>query len=174
MQWYVYLMTISGAVVFSWYSLILFGRPIRILLYLRREVLEQLVALANISTPKPRETAVTSREIREYEEVMRKLREADRIFRDLGSQLLAFGESESVICAATRLFSVDILAAGHGLNQLADAFSQPGLERSGLRRGVENALRAATPTGYRRHSPSNHLLDYQHRFLHLGDIGLTM
>jgi hypothetical protein len=164
----------SAAVVFSWCSLVLFGRPVRVLLYLRREVLKQLVALGTISTPKPREMAVTSRDIREYDEVMRKLREAQRLFHDLGSQLLAFRESEPTVCAAIRLFGVDILAAGHGLNHLAEAYSQPGLERSSLRDGVENALRVTTPASYRRHSHSNHLLDYQNRFLHLGDISLTM
>jgi hypothetical protein len=174
MQWYVYLITTSAVVVFSWYSLILLGRPVRELLYRRREVLKQLVALENVSAPKPREMAVTSREIREYEETMRKLREAQRILHDLGSQLLAFCESESIICAAIRLFGLDLLAAGHGLNQLAEAYSQPGRERSSLRHRVENALRVPTPTGYRRHGRSNHLLNYQSRFLQLGDIGLTM
>lgn len=174
MQWYVYLITTSAIVVFSWYSVILLGQPVRALLYLRGEVLKQLVALENISAPKPREMAVTSREIREYEEITRRLREAQRIFGDLGSQLLAFSESESTICAAIRLFGLHILAAGHGLNQLAEAYSQPGLERSGLRHRVENALRATTPTSSRRHGRSDHLLDYQNRFLQLGDIGLSM
>jgi len=68
MQWYVYLITTSAAVVFSWSSLVLFGRPVRVLFHLRREILQQLLALENISAPRPRETAVSSREIREYGE----------------------------------------------------------------------------------------------------------
>lgn len=174
MQWYVYLITISAAVVFSWCSLVLFGRPVRVLFYLRREVLDQLLALKDMSAPKPRETAVSSRDIREYDEAIRKLREAQRIFRDLGSQLLAFRESEPTICAAIRLLGLDIVAAGSGLNDLAEAYSRPGTERAGLRHEVENALRATIPTRYRRHSQSNHLLDYQHKFLHLRDIGFTV
>jgi len=173
MQWYVYLITTSAAVVFSWSSLVLFGRPVRVLFHLRREILQQLLALENISAPRPRETAVSSREIREYGEAMRKLREAQRIFCDLGSQLLAFRESEPTICTAIRLFGLDIVAAGSGLNDLAEAYSRPGSERAGLRHEVVNALRATTPTYYHRHSQSNQLLDYQHRFLHLRDIGFT-
>jgi hypothetical protein len=50
--------------------------------------------LGNISLPKPRETAVSSREIREYDQAVRNVRQAQRIFRDLGSRMLAFGENE--------------------------------------------------------------------------------
>jgi hypothetical protein len=164
-------MTASAAVVFSWSSFVLFGRPVQLLIGLRREVLAQLLAFGNIAAPKPRETAVSSRQIREYDEATRKLREAERTFRDLGSQLLAFHESEPTVCAAVHLFGLDILRSARGLKDLAEAYSRPGRERAGLRDEVEDALRVRTPTNYRRLSQSSHLLDYQHRFLHLRDIG---
>lgn len=172
MQWYVYLMTASAAVVCSWSSLVLFSRPVRLLSDLRREVLAQVLAFGNIATPRPRETAVTSQQIREYDEAVRKLREGKRIFRDLGSQLLAFRESEPTLCAMIRLFGLDIVAAGKRLNDLAETCSQPGPERLRLRHDIENALRVTAPT--RRGRRSNHLLDYQPRFLQLGDLAFTV
>ena len=173
MQWYVYLMTASAAVVFSWSSLVLFGRPVRLLFDLRRDVLAHLFLLGSIAVPSPRDTAVTSRQIREYDEAVRKLREAEQVFRDLGSRLLAFRESESMLCAMLRLFGLDLLAAGDRLNDLAATCSQPADKRAGLCHDIEDALRAATPAR-RRHSHSNHLLDYQHRFLRLDDVGLMV
>lgn len=172
MQWYVYLMTASATVICSWSSLVLFGRPVRLFCDLRRDVLVQLLAFANIAAPEPREMAVTSRQIRDYDETVRKLRDAERIFRDLGSQLLAFHESEPTLCAVLHVFGLDIVAAGSRLNDLAETYSRPGPERAGLRREVESALRATTPIRCRR--SSNHLLDYQHRFLQLGDVGFTV
>lgn len=174
MQWYVYLMTASALVVFSWSSLILFGRPVQLLFDLRREVFAQLLLFRNSATPKPREKAVTSRQIREYDEAVRKLRDAERIFHDLGSQLLAFHESEPTFCAMIRLVGLDIVAAGNRLNDLAETYSRPGPERAGLRHEVENALCVTTLTRCRRHSQSNYLLDYQHRFLQLSELGFIV
>ena len=173
MQSYVHLIAISAAVVFSWSSVVLFGQPIRALNNLRQEALDQILALGNVSTPIPRETAVSSRQIREYDEAMRKLREAQRIFYDLGSQLLAFSESEPLICTAIRLFGLDIVAAGNGLNNLAEHYLRPATERASLRHEVESALRVITLKRYRQHPQKQRLLEYQHRFLHLRDAGFT-
>jgi hypothetical protein len=174
MQWYVHLMTASAAVLCCRSLLILFGRPVRVLIDVRRVVLAQLLAYQNIALPKPRESAVTSRQIREYDEDVRKLREAERVFRDLGSQLLSFREIEPTLCAVLRLFGLDIVAAGSRLNDLAQTYSRPGSERADLQHEVENALRAAAPTRSRRQSQSSHLLNYQHRFLQLRDVGFTV
>ena len=171
MRWYVYLMTASAAVVLSWSSLVVFARPVRLLFDLRREVLAQLLAFENNAAPRPRETAVTSRQIREYDEAVRRLREAERIFRDLGSQLLAFRESEPALCAMTHLFGLDIVLAGNWLNDLAETYLRSGPESAGLRHDVESALRVTLPTRCRRRWQSDPLLEYQHRFLQLGDAG---
>ena len=114
MQWYASLITISATVFLAWVALELLGRPIRALVGLRRKALEQILVFEGISFPKPRETAVSSREIREYDQAMKNVREAHHIFHDLGSQLLSFGENEPVIRIAIGLFGFNIAAAGRG------------------------------------------------------------
>src|SRR5258706_12984923 len=94
MQWYVYLITISATAVLGWFAFELLGRPIRAFFELRRKVLEQLLVLGNIALPKPRETAGSSREIRQYDQAVRNVREEERVFPDVGSQIRAFGENE--------------------------------------------------------------------------------
>ena len=152
MQWYVYLITISATVFLGWTAIELLGRPLRAWLSLRRSILEQILALEGILLPKPRETAVSSREIREYDQAIRKVKEAQRIFSNLGSQLLAFGENESVICAAMGFFGFKIAAAGSGLISLSEAYSQADSDRAGLINEIKKALRliGPAPTSSRR------------------------
>lgn len=141
MLWYVYLMTISATAVLGWVALELLGRPIRALLNLRRNVLEQMLVLGNISLPSPRETAVSSREIHEYDQAMRNVRQAQGIFRDLGSQLLAFGENEPIAANAVASIGLNPVAAGSALIGLSMGYSRPDTDRAGLRNQIENALR---------------------------------
>ncbi len=173
MQWYVYLIMISATVVLSWSALELLGRPIRALFDLRRKVLEQMLVLENISLPKPREIVVSSREIREYDQAMRSMREAQDIFCNLGAQLLAFGENEPAISAAIGLFGLNIVAAGSALIDLSEAYSRPDADRAGLRNKIEKALRVtgATPATSRQSPRSNSLLEYQTKFIYLRDSG---
>ncbi len=118
MQWYVDLITISATAVLGWFASELLGRPIQALFELRRRVLEQMLVLEKISLPKPRETAVSSREIHEYNQAVRNVREAQRIVGDLGSQLLAFGENEPATRNALGLLGLNLVAAGSGLIKL--------------------------------------------------------
>jgi hypothetical protein len=141
MQWYVYLTTISATLVLGWVALELLGRPIRAFFELRRKVLEQMLVVENISLPKPRETVVSSREIREYDQAMRNVREAQRIFRELGSQLLAFGENEPAAGNAIAAIGLHPVAAGSGLIGLSVAYSRPNTDRAMLRNQIEKALR---------------------------------
>jgi hypothetical protein len=141
MQWYVYLTTISATVVLGWLAFELLGRPIRAFFDLRRKVLEQMLVLGNIALPKPRETAVSSREIHEYNQAVRNAREAQRIFRDLGSQLLAFGENEPAARDALAAIGLNLVAAGGGLIGLSVAYSRTDTNRAGLRNQIEKALR---------------------------------
>ena len=141
MLWYVDLMTISATAVLGWVALELLGRPIRALLDLRRSVHEQMLVVGNIPLPNPRETAVSSREIREYDEAMRNLRQAQCIFRELGSQLLAFGENEPVAANAAASIGLNSAAAGSALIGLSVSYSRPDTDRAGLRNQIENALR---------------------------------
>ena len=169
MQWYVFLITITATTVLGWVGLEILGRPIRAFFDLRRKVREQTILLGNISLPKPRETAVSSREIREYDQAVRNLREAQRIFRDLGSQMLAFGENEPAARNTLAAMGLDLLAAGGGLIELSVAYSQPDGNRAGLRNQIEKALRLTNtvPASSRQRSRHNNAIEYQTNFVFL-------
>ena len=141
MQWYVYLLMISAAAVLAWAALETLGRPIRALLDLRRSVLEQMLVFENLSMPNPRETAVSSRQIHEYDQAVRNVKQAQYIFQELGSQLLAFGENEPVAAVAVASMGLHPVAAGNALVRLSAGYSRRDSDRAGLRSQVESALR---------------------------------
>src|SRR5258705_13871255 len=91
MQWYVKLVTIAAAGVLGGIVVGLLAKPIRAFFVLRDRVRAQLLLLANVGTPKPRETISTSLEIQQYDGAVKAGREAHRIFLALGSERRAFG-----------------------------------------------------------------------------------
>jgi hypothetical protein len=141
MQWYVCLMTIAAAAVLGWVAVELLARPIRTLLELRHSVLEHMRVLGNIAPPNPRETAVSSREIHEYDQAVRNVRQAQSIFGELGSQLLAFGENEPIAAGALASIGLHPVAAGNALVGLSMGYSRPATDRDGLRDQIVRALR---------------------------------
>jgi hypothetical protein len=174
MQWYVYLITMSATVVLGWFAFELLGRPIRAFFGLRRKVLEQLLVLGNISLPKPRETVASSREIQEYNQAVRNVREAQRVFSDLGSQLLALGENEPAARNTLAATGLNLVAAGGGLIGLSAAYSRPDTDRAALRNQIEKALRltdAAPATS--RSMPTKGSLNRTARILPRGNLGKT-
>jgi hypothetical protein len=176
MQWYVYLITISATTVLGWLVFELLGRPIRAFFGLRRRILERMLVLGNISLPKPRETAVSSREIREYNQAVRNVREAQRSFRNLGFRLLAFCENEPATRNALGLMGLNLVAAGSGLIKLSEAYSRPDADRAGLRNQIEKALRVtdAAPAAASSQRPRrDNAIEYQTKFIYLRDISLS-
>ena len=141
MQWYVIFISVATIGALGWFALELFGRPVRNFFDLRRSVRHQMLSLANIPAPQPRETCVTSEQIRQYDADLKNAREAQRSLRDLASQMLAFAESERAACIAVRPFGFDASAAGSGLIKLANALDRHGPERASFRKKVETALR---------------------------------
>lgn len=169
MLWYVDLMTISATAVLGWVALELLGRPIRALLALRRCALEQMLVRGNIPLPNPRETAVSSREIHEYDQAMSNLRQAQGIFRELGSQLLAFGENEPIAANAVASIGLNPVAAGSALIGLSVGYSRPDTDRAGLRNQIENALRLtrAAPAAARQPPRHDNEVEYRTEFVSL-------
>ena len=141
MQWYVYLLTIAATGAFVWFALEFVGPPIRNFFDLRRSVRDQMQLLGNVPAPQPRETCVTSEQIRRYDIELKNVREAQRILRDLGSRLLAFGESETAACIAIKPFGFDPSIAGHNLTGLSNSLDRYGADRAAFRKNVEKALR---------------------------------
>src|SRR5579872_6872799 len=113
MQWCVYLITIPAIFFLGQVTLELIGRPIQTVLSLRRCALHRMLAFRNMQLPGPRELAVSSRQIREYDQAARNVRLAQRTFADLGAQLLAFSESEPTVRALMALCGLDTVLAGY-------------------------------------------------------------
>ena len=172
MQSYVYLITISAFVFLCWLAVELLGRPIRILLVLRSKVFEQMLVLGNLSLPKPRETAVSSRDIREYDRAVGNMREAQRTFHDLGSQLLAFSENEPAVCTTIGFFGLNVIAAGRALINLSEVYSRSHADRVGLRQRIENFL-CLGDAALARCPRRDKLTEFQTKSMHLRDIGLS-
>jgi hypothetical protein len=175
MQWYVYLTTIAATVVLGLFGYELLGRPIRTFFALRRKILAQMLVLKKIPLPKPRETADSSREIREYNQAVRNAREAQRIFRNLGFRLLALAENEPVTRNALGLLGWNLVTAGSGLIKLAEAYSRFDIDRAGLRNQIENALRVthAAPAASNQHPRGDNAIGYQTKFIYFRDISLS-
>jgi hypothetical protein len=140
MQWYVIFISVATTGAVGWFALELIGRPIRKFFDLRRTVRLQLPFLANVPAPQPRETCVTSEQIRQYDTDLKNAREAQRTLRDLASQILAYAESERAACIAIRPFGFDPSSAGIGLIGLSNTLDRHGTDRTGFRKNVERAL----------------------------------
>jgi hypothetical protein len=141
MQWYVYLVSASAVAVIGWLALDILGQPLRAFAELRRGVLEQMRVLENIALPAPRELAVSSRQIAEYDAAVKTLRTSQRALGELGSRLLAFGESEPVACGAVAAFGMNPVSAGSDLIAFSMLDPGPDVDRNGLRQALRKALR---------------------------------
>jgi hypothetical protein len=155
MQWYVYLITIPSVAFLAQVALELFGRPIATALRLRQDALERLLALRNMTLPRPRETAISSQEIREYDRTTLDMRKAHRAFAGLGAQLLAFGEAEPTIRTLMALCGLDVVHAGNELIRLSRLYATANVDRGGLRRSIDEAHHSATAALAVSHRPSS-------------------
>src|SRR5258707_5742659 len=147
MQWYLNLVTIAGAGALGWIVLEFLGKPVRAFFDLRDQVRAQLLLLANVAPPKPRETISTSLEIQQYDVALKAGREAQRILRDLGSQMIAFSESEIAACNGIATFGFDAVAAGRGLIALSNTYNRYGTDRADFRSKIEEAIRLKARDG---------------------------
>ena len=86
MQWYVYLIMIPAAFFLGQIAIELLGQPIQAILRLRQQALERLLAFRDVTLPMPRETAVSSQQIREHDWAARNVRQAQLTFGDLGAR----------------------------------------------------------------------------------------
>jgi hypothetical protein len=141
MQWYVYLVLVSAVAVIGGLAFNIFGQPLWAFVELRRRVLEQMRVLENIALPAPRELAVSSRQIAEYDASVRTLRESQRALGALGSQLLVFSESEPAACGALGAAGLNPVVAGGYLIEFSMVDPGPDVDRNDLRQKLRRALR---------------------------------
>ncbi len=171
MQWYVYLITIPTAAFLVQIAFELVGRPIRKLVRLRRTALERMHSFRNISLPKPRELAISSRQIREYDHAVKNVRAAQRTFRDLGAQLLAFSENEPAIRNAMASLGLKIAQAGHELIIFSEIYSLATTNGDELRHDIEKAFRAiSVALAASRHSSRDDLTKIRLEPMYLRDV----
>jgi hypothetical protein len=159
MQWYVYLITILTAAFLGQIAVELVGRPIRKIFRLRHTALERMLHFRTTSLPKPRELAISSRQIHEYDHAVKNVRAAQRTFRDLGAQLLAFGENELAISKVMASLGVNIAQAGHELISLSEIYALAKTDSEELRRDIEETFRAISAAlAASRHSSCDDLI----------------
>lgn len=137
MQWYVYLITISATAFLGQIAVEFISRPARTVFRLRRKALERMRSFGNRPLPRPRELAISSREIREYDRAVRDVREAQRTFSDLGAQFLALGESEPATCILMALFGLNMVRAGQELINLSAVFAMAKPDGDQVRREIK-------------------------------------
>src|SRR3569832_2910430 len=144
MQWYVYLIMIPAVFFLGQIAVELLGQPIQAILPLRQQALERLLAVRDIALPKPRETAVTSQQIREHDWATRNVRQAHLTFRELGARLVALSERERAVCALMTFFGLDVARAGRVLINLSQAYAAAKCAGERAQRAIENAHYAAS------------------------------
>ena len=144
MQWYVYLIMIPAAFFLGQIAIELLGQPVLAILQLRQQALERLLAFRDIALPKPRETAVSSQQIREHDWAAQNVRQAQLTFGDLGARLLALSETERAVCALMTLCGLDIAFAGHALINLSQTYAATKCASEEAHRTVEDAHHAAS------------------------------
>jgi hypothetical protein len=143
-QWYVYLIAIPAAALLGQVAVELIGRPIRSVLRLRRKALERMTSFERMSLPRPRELAISTRAIHEYDQAARSVREAQGTFRDLGTRLLAVSESEPTISILMNLAGLNIVLAGHELIHLSEVYATATMDGDGARHEIEAAFHATS------------------------------
>lgn len=144
MQWYVDLMTLAAAAFLWKVAAELIGRPLTSVFRLRRESQARLLSCCKLSLPRPRELAISSQAIRDYDRAMRDVRNAERVFADLGARFLALSESEPAIRSLMALFGFDTVLAGHELINLSQVYASARSDSGEFRREIEQAIEAAS------------------------------
>ncbi len=129
---------VSGA--FGWFALEFIGRPIRAFFDLRQQVRQQMLFLANVSTPESG-TFITIEAQQEYERELAHFREMRRTVRELGSKMLAFGESERLANLVLNAIGYDAAAAGSALIGFSNSVEEYGKERAQFRADIAKELR---------------------------------
>lgn len=142
MHWYVYPLAAFACVFLGHFFVDQIGQPIRSALRVRRIALERTMLFRKFALPRPRELATTSQAIHEHEQAVRNLRGALAAFYNLGTRLLAIGESEPAVRVLLRLLGFNVVQAGHALIALSRTCAIAGIDSDENRRTIGRALHA--------------------------------
>ncbi len=142
MHWYVYPLAAVASVLLGHFLVDQVGQPIRSVLHLRRMALKRMMLFRNVALPKARELATTSQAIHEYDLAVRNLRGALVTFHNLGTRLLAIGESEPAVRILMSLLGFNVAQAGRALVALSRTCAMAGIDSDENRRTIGRALHA--------------------------------
>jgi hypothetical protein len=142
MHWYVYPLAAFASVFLGHFLADQVGQPIRNALRLRRMALTRMVLFRKVALPRPRELATTSQALHEHDRAVRNLRGALVAFHDLGTRLLAIGESEPAVRILMSLIGFNIVQAGRALIALSQTCAMAGIDSDENRRAIGWALHA--------------------------------
>lgn len=142
MHWYVFPLAAFACVFLGHFLVDQVGQPIRNVLRLRRMALERIALFRNAALPMPRELATTSQAIHEHDRAVRHLRGALVTFHDLGTRLLAIGESEPAVRILMNLLGFNVVRAGRALIALSRTCAMAGIDSDENRRAIGWALQA--------------------------------
>jgi hypothetical protein len=142
MHWYVYPLAAFASVFLGHFLVDQIGQPIRSTRRLRRMALERIMLFRKAALPRPRELATTSQAILEHELAVHNLRAALAAFYNLGSRLLAIGESEPAVRILMRLLGLDVVQAGRALIALSRTCAMAGVDSDENRRAIGWELKA--------------------------------
>jgi hypothetical protein len=124
----------------GWFALEFIGRPIRSFFDLRRETRRQMLFLANVPPVSFIDDDLRASEPVHQQSIAAVLN-VEKTFRDLGTQLIAFGESEWAASRLVRIAGFDPIAAGNALIGFSNNANDRGAERAEFRRRITEALR---------------------------------
>src|SRR6185437_12821236 len=98
------------------------------------------LAFCKTALPQPRELAMSSQQIREYDHAVQNVAQAQRVFRDLGVQLLAIGENDPVVRTLMGLMGLNIDLAGEKLIALSEIYAKATIDSAQPRREIAAAI----------------------------------
>jgi hypothetical protein len=124
----------------GWFALEFVGRPIRSFFDLRRETGRQMFFLANVAPVEFVDDHIRAADPA-HQRSIAAVQNVEKTFRDLGTQLLAFGESEWPASRLVKLAGFDATAAGNALIGFSNNANVYGAEKAEFRRRVGQALR---------------------------------
>ena len=142
MHWYVYPLAAFASVFLGHFLVDQIGQPIRSARRLRRMALERIMLFRKAALPRPRELATTSQAIHEHDQAVRNLRGALVAFHDIGTRLLAIGESEPAVRILMRFLGLDVVQAGRALIALSRTCAMAGVDSDENRRAIGWELKA--------------------------------
>jgi hypothetical protein len=134
----------------GWIILEFVGRPVRQFFDLRREIRRQIIFLENLDSVGLAPADITPQVFDEY---CKKLSKAATTLRDLGSQAIAFDQTEWLAARVVRLLGLMPMQAGRGLIGLANSLENS-TETEAHRTIVHHSLRFDRMGEYDwKHSP---------------------